>query len=160
MKSSKLHSPSGGARQSLGIVDQLPQQCGRLLRLVLGDNLGEASFRNVAGGELGAQVAEDLHRKAHVALYEGHDGLVDPAGLVELHWGDAQTLRINFGRIRCIRSCDAAADVGVVTDRAGEGEPLAPLKQRLEDKNVRQMHATIEWIVHYEHVARRDIVAE
>src|SRR5215469_11257808 len=48
----------------------------------------------------------------------------------------------------------------MVTDRAGEGEPLAPLKQRLEDKNVRQMHATVEWIVHDEHVARCDIAAE
>src|SRR5215467_14354684 len=120
-----------GARQSLSIVDQLPQQCGRLLRPVLGDNLGEAPFRNVAGGKLGAQVPEYLHRKAHVALDEGHDGLVEPASLVELHWGDAQSLGIYFGRIRCIRSRDAAADVGVVTDRAGEGEPLAPLKQRL-----------------------------
>jgi len=43
-----------GASQSLGIVNQLPQQRGRLLRPVLGDNLREASFRNVSGGELGA----------------------------------------------------------------------------------------------------------
>jgi hypothetical protein len=104
----------------------------------LDDQLGELLLGDMAGGELGAQVAEHLHRKPHVLLDEGHDRLVELARLVELERRDAQALGIDLGRVRRIRSRDPAADIGVVADRAGEGEPLARVIERLEDEDVRQ----------------------
>ena len=131
-----------------------------LLRPVARDQLGELLLGDVAGGELGAQVAEHLHRQAHVLLDERHDRLVELAGLVELQRRDAQALGVDLGRVRGVRAGDPAADIGVVADGAGEGEPLALVIERLEDEDVGQVHAAVERVVHDEHVARRHVVAE
>ena len=114
----------------------------------------------MAGRELGAQVAEQLNRQAHVLLDERHDGLVEDALVVELHRRDAQPLGIDLGRVRGVRAGDPAADIGVVADRAGEGETLALVKQRLEDEDVGQVHAAVERVVHDEDVAGRHVVPE
>ena len=131
-----------------------------LLRPVARDELGELLLGDVAGGELRAQVAEHLHRQAHVLLDERHDGLVELARLVELHRRDAQALGVDLGRVRGVRAGDPAADIGVVADRAGEGQPLALVIERLEDEDVGQVHAAVERVVHDEDVARRHVVAE
>ena len=148
-----------GARQALRIVDDFLQIELGPLRPVARDDLGELLLGDVAGGKLRAQVAEHLHRQAHVLLDERHDGLVELAGLVELHRRDAQPFGVDLGRVRGVRSRDAPADVGVVADRAGEREPLALVIERLEDEDVRQVHAAVERVVHDEHVARRHVVA-
>ena len=114
----------------------------------------------MAGRELGAQVAEELDRQADVLLEERHDGLVDLAGLVELHRRDAQTLGVDLRRVRGVRPGDAAADVDVVTDRAGEGQPFALMIERLDDEDVGQVHAAVERIVHDEDVAGDHVVLE
>ena len=166
IQSSKLHSPSGssrerGARQALGIVDR--SRCSRALGLlgaVARHQLGELLLGDVAGGELRAQVAEHLHRQAHVLLDERHDGLVELARLVELHRRDAQPFGVDLGGIGGVRAGDPAADIGVVADRAGEGQPLALVVERLEDEDVGQVHAAVERVVHDEDVARRHVVAE
>ena len=122
--------------------------------------LGELLVGDVAGGELRAQVAEQLHRQAHVLLDDGHEGLVDLAGVVELHGRDAQPLGVDLGGIGGVRAGHPAADVAVVADGAGEREPLARVEQRLHDEDVGQVHAAVEGIVHDEDVARRDVVLE
>ena len=66
-----------------------------------------------------------LHRQAHVLLDEGHQRLVALARLVELERRDAQAFGVDLGRIGRVRPGDAPADIGVMTDRAGEREPLA-----------------------------------
>ena len=129
-------------------------------RAVAGDELGELLLADMAGRELGAQVAEQLDRQADVLLEERHDGLVELARLVELHRRDAQALGVDLGRIGGVGARDAAADIDVVADGAGEGQPLALVIERLEDEDVRQVHAAVERIVHDEDVARRHVVAE
>ena len=80
--------------------------------------------------------------------------------LVELERRDAQAFLVDLGRVRGVRARDAAADVGVVADRRGEGEPLAVDEDRLEDEDVGQVHAAFERVVHDEDVARPDVVPE
>ena len=67
---------------------------------------------------------------------------------------------VDLGRVRGVRARDAAADVGVMAARAGEREPFAFVIERLEDEDVRQVHAAVERVVHDEHVALRHVVAE
>ena len=113
------------ARQALGVVDRLAHVERGLPGSVLRHQLGELLLGDVAGGELRAQVAEHLHRQAHVFLDEGHERLVQHAGLVHLERRDAQALGVDLGRVGGIRAGDAPADVGVVANGAGEREPLA-----------------------------------
>jgi hypothetical protein len=47
-----------------------------------------------------------------------------------------------------------------MADGRGEGDPPFAQKDRLEDEDVRQVHAALERIVHGEHVARGDVVLE
>ena len=148
-----------GARQALGIVDGLAHEVGGLLGPVLGDQLGELLFGDVAGGELGAQVAEHLHRQAHVLLDEGHDRVVELARVVEFQRRDAQALGVDLGGVRRVRAGDPAADIGVVADGRGEGQALAVVIERLEDEDVGQVHAAVERVVHDEDVARIHVVA-
>ena len=110
--------------------------------------------------ELGAQVAEQLDRQTDVLLDERHDGLVYLARLVELHRRDTQALGIDLGRVGGIRPRHAAADIDVVADGAGEGQPLALVEQRLDHEDVGKVHAAVERIVHDEDVAGRHVVPE
>ena len=148
------------ARQPLGIVDRLLQQAFGLLGPIARHQLGELALGNMAGRKLGAQVAEELHGQAHVLLDERHDGLVEAAGVVELHGCDAQPFSIDLRGIGGVGAGHPPADIAVVTDGAGECEPLALVEQRLHDEDVGQVHAAVEGIVHDEDVARRDVVAE
>jgi len=148
------------ARHALGVVDRLAHQLAHLGRPVPRDEVGELPLGDVAGGELRAQVAEDLHRHAHVAVDEGHDGLVELPRLVELHRRDAQPLGVDLGRVRRVGPRDAPADIRVVADGAGEGEALALVEERLEDEDVGQVHAAVERVVHHEHVALGDVAGE
>ena len=147
-------------RQPLGVVDDLLEIELRLLGPIARHDLGELRLADMAGGELGPQVAEQLDRQADVLLDERHDGLVELARLVELHRRDAQALGVDLRRVRGVRTGDAAADVDVVADGAGERQPLALVVERLEDEDVGQVHAAVERVVHDEDVARRHVVLE
>ena len=114
----------------------------------------------MAGRKLGSEIAEHHDRHAHVLLDEGHDGLVEAAGLIELHRRDAQPFGIDLGRVRGVRARNASADVGVMADGAGEGEPLALVIKRFEYEDVGKVHAPVEGIVHDENVAGRHVVPE
>jgi hypothetical protein len=142
------------------MIEHLGHESLGACRSILGDEIGELRLGDVAGGQLRAQVALHLHRQADVLLDERHDGLVELAGLVQLHRRDAQALGIDLGRVGCVRSRDAAADVGVMAAGAGEREPFAVVIERLEDEDVRQVHAAVERVVHDEDVALRHVVAE
>ena len=148
------------ACQSLGIVDDLVEVELGLLRPVPRDDLGELLLGDVAGCELRAQVTEELHRQPYVLLDERHDGLVEPPRVVEFHRRDAQALGIDLRRVRRVRPRHPAADIGVVANRTGERHALALVKERLEDEDVREVHAAVERVVHDEHVARRHVLGE
>ena len=164
IQSSKLHWPSGSSlsaarvrRSAWSITSAIRAltPCGAValdqpLELALGD---------VAGGELGAQVAEHLDRHPDVLLDQGEQGLVAPARGIELERRDAQAFLIDLGRVRGVGAGDPAADVGVMADGGGKGEPLALVVERLEEEDVGQVHAALEGVVHHEDVARLDVVA-
>ena len=126
---------------------------------MLADQLDELALRDVAGRELGAQVAEELDRQAHVLLQDREEGLVARALVVEAERRDAHALLVDLGGIGGVGACHTAADIGVVADRRGEGQTLAPVEDRLEDEDVRQVHAAVERVVHHVDVAGMDVVA-
>ena len=66
---------------------------------------------------------------------------------------------VDLGGIGGVGARHPAADIGVVADRGGEGQTLAPVEDRLEDEDVRQVHAAVERVVHHVDVAGMDVVA-
>ena len=128
-------------------------------RAVLLDQLDELALRDVAGRELGAEVAEELDRQAHVLLQDREEGLVALTLVVEAERRDAHALLVDLGRIGGVGARHPAADIGVVADRGCEGQTLAPVEDRLEDEDVRQVHAAVERVVHHVDVAGMDVVA-
>ena len=110
-----------GAGEALGIVDDLAQIEARGLRTVLADQLDELALRDVAGRELGAEVAEELDRQAHVLLQDREEGLVARALVVEAERRDAHPFLVDLGGIGGVGACHSAADICVVADRRREG---------------------------------------
>ena len=86
-----------------------------------GDQFGELGLGDVAGGELGPEVAHDHDRHPDVLLDQAQQGLVGRPGLVELQGRDAQPLLVDLGGIGGIGPGDPATDIGVMAD----GDPKA-----------------------------------
>jgi len=100
-----------------------------------------------------AQIAEDLHRNAHVFLDHRPDGVVAHAPVEQLQRRDAQAFLVDLGRIRRIGARHPAAHIGVVTNGGGKGDAPVFGIQGLKDKDIGQVHAAVERIVHDIHVA-------
>ena len=148
------------ASHSLGIVGHLVHVDLRRLDAVLLDQLGQLTRGDLAGGELRAQIAEDLHRNADVLLDKRDQCLVEFAAGHQLERRDAQAFLIDLGRVRGIGAGHAAADVGLVRRGRGEGHTLSANEDRLEDEDVGQVHAALEGIVHDEDVVFLDVAFE
>ena len=142
------------------MVDDRRHEVADAVGAVAGDKLGELALGDVAGGELSAQIAEQLDRQADVLLDQREQGLVAHTLGIELERRDAQAFLVDLGRVRGVGPCDPAADVGVVADRGGEREPPAVVVERLEQEDVGQVHAALEGVVHDEDVARPDVLPE
>jgi hypothetical protein len=146
------------AGQTLGMVDHQGHVARGQGSAVAFHQLQKLPLGDVARGKLGAQIAEHLDRDPHVLLDKREQRGVGLARLVQLQRRDAQPFLIDLGRVRGIRARHTAADVGVMADRRGKGDPLALEVKRLEDEDVGQMHAAIERVVHRENVAGRHVV--
>jgi hypothetical protein len=127
---------------------------------VAGHQTEEGGLRDVAGGELGAEVAEDTGRHADVLLEQSEQRLIRLAGLVHLHRGNAKPFLVDLRRVRGVRARDASAHVRLVADGRRKGQALALVEDRLEDEHVRDVHAALERVVEAVHVARVHAVAE
>ena len=148
-----------GAGQALGIVDDLAQVDAHGLGPVPADQVDDLALGDVAGGELGAQVAEELDRQAHVLLQQREQRLVARAPVVHAERRNTHALLVDLGGIGGIGAGDPAADIGVMADGGGEGQALSPIEDRLEHEDVRQVHAAVEGVVHDEDIAGMDVVA-
>ena len=86
----------------------------------------DGPFADVAGGQLGADVAERHVRHADVGAQQGEEGLVRLAAAVELQPGDAEAvlkdLRVVAGRA----AGQPAAEVEVVRRAHREGRRAGP----------------------------------
>ena len=149
-----------GAGHPLGMVEHGVGQLPDLGDAVAAAQIGERNLGDVAGRELRPDVAGHHLRHPDVQLEELEEGLVAPARLVDPHRRDPHALLVDLDRIGRVRARDATADIGVVGDRAREGDELALDEDRLEDEDVGQVHAAVEGIVQRVDVARPDRVAE
>jgi hypothetical protein len=122
----------------------------------------DAALGDGAGGELGAQVAEDAAGEADVALDHAEQRGVGLAAFVEFQRRDAQALGEDFRAVRGVGAGHAAADIGVMADRGGIGDRRVLLggEDRLEDEDVGQVHAAVVGVVQRQHVARGDVAGE
>ena len=106
----------GGAGHAFGVVDHLLHVEMNRLHPVTLDEFQELLLGDMAGGELGAKVAEDLDRQPHVLLDQGEERLIGLAARIEFERRDAQAFRIDLGRIGSVGTGDPPAHVRVVTD--------------------------------------------
>jgi len=139
--------PEGGAGQPLRVVDQLLHGAHDGLRAVALDEAQERRLGDVAGGQLGAHVPQDADGHAHVLLDEPEERLVRLAGVVHLHRRDAEAFLVRLRRLRVVGAGDPTAHVGLVADRRYERQALAPVEDRLQDEDVRQVHPALERVV-------------
>ena len=113
----------------------------------------------MAGGELGAQVAEDAHGQAHVLLDEAEQRLV---GLARPRTCARAGCAGPPGRSRWspTRSSRPPARPRRSGGRWWRRRPCArPVEDGLEDEHVGQVHAALEGVVQAVHVARPHAVA-
>ena len=64
---------------------------------MLGHQLQELSLGDVAGGELGADVAKHFHRDPDIGLDQTEQRLVPLALLEHVHGRDAETFLVDLG---------------------------------------------------------------
>ena len=150
----------GRPRHPFGVVDHLVHVDQRGFDAVTLDQVQERPLRDVAGRELGAQVAHDLHWNADVLLDDLEQGFVGLAPFVQLQRRNAQAFLIDLGGVGGVRPGDASAHVGVVADGRGEGQALAVQVDGLEDEDVGQVHAAGKGVVEGVDVARPHPIAE
>ena len=87
-----------GAGHALGVVDELGHVFLEFGVAVARGELDQRRLGDVAGGELGAQIAEHLHRHSHIGLDQREQRFVALAALVELQRRDAQPLLVDLGQ--------------------------------------------------------------
>src|SRR5215472_11788778 len=131
-----------------------------LLDPVMSSQFDQRALADMAGGKLGPQVAKDLDRDPHIALDQCPKRVVARTAVEEFERRYAQPLLVDLGRIRRVRARDPSADIGVMAYRPGPCEEFAAAENRLEDEDVRQMHAALKRVVQDEHVARLDLTGE
>ena len=118
------------------------------------------ALRRGAGGDLGAHVAGELVRHAAVLVHQPEEGLVRPAFLNHFQDRNAQTFLEDFRGVDRRAARRDAAHVDLVDQRRGVAFQFAIVEQRLDDIDVRQMHAAGGvGIVEDEYVARLCVVA-
>src|ERR1700736_3017188 len=79
----------------------------------------QRALADVAGSELGAQVAEDLDRHPHIALDQCPKRVVARTAVEKLEGREAQPLLVDSGRGRRVRARAWPTDIGVVAHRSG-----------------------------------------
>ena len=96
-----------------------------------------AALAREARGDLGAHVAQDLARHAHVLVDEIEHGLVGLAPVVEADRRDAKPLLEDLGRVTAVAARRLAADVQLVADARGPADEVGTDVDGLEDVEVR-----------------------
>ena len=149
-----------GANPPLGVVENLVD---KLLQPFDAVPVGEGEqprLAAVTGGKLGVEVAHDDLGNAHVAGDDLEQRPVGLAAVVELEDRDLEPFLEDFRRVDGVAAGGASADVGIVRDAGGEANQSLGTKHRLEDEDVRQMHAAFVGIIHDEDVTGIDIAGE
>ena len=163
IQSSKSYSPSRSSASAapghaLGVVEHLVHHRARGAEAVAGDLGADLALGDLAGRELGAQIAEHLDGDAYVALDQAPQGLVALPAVEQLHRRDPQPLLVDLGRVRRVRAGDPAPDVSLVRGAARERDALAVHEHRLEHEDVGQVHPALEGVVQGVDVALAHVV--
>ena len=124
-----------------------------------GDQVEELRLRDMAGRQLRPQVTKVHGRRAHVLFDDAEQRLVRFAAVIEAACWDAQPFLVDLRRIGCVGARHPPACIDMVADDGGKGDVHALMKDRLEDKQVRQVHAALIGIVQAVDIALADAVA-
>ena len=149
-----------GAEQPLRVVEEVGHQRGEPRGAVALRERLEAPVADVAGGDLGAEVADQLARDAHVGPDHGEEVLDRLAFGVEPDPRQPQALLEHLGVVAGARARHPAADVAVMGDRDGEAEQRLALEGRLDDEHVRRVARAVERVVDDVDVPGPEAVAE
>ena len=94
---------------------------------------------DIERGQLRLEIAAHLLRFAGIGVEDAQQRPVDPPGLDHLAGRNPQPLLVDLARARVITAGRAAADIGVVCQRARNRDPPAPEIDGLEGQHVRQV---------------------
>src|SRR5206468_1129621 len=143
-----------GTHVRLGPLDDLVHHADQRVAAVARGELLESQLADAQRASLGAQVAEDLARRARVRGDDPDDSRVLP--VLAPHFGrrDAKAfLEIVEDAFDALAAGPLPADVGVVEDVHNEADRLALVEHRLGDEKIGQMPRAEERIVEQNGVA-------
>ena len=145
----------------LGVFKQGVHVAAHLGSAVAVHQVEELALAEGSGGDLGADVAEDLVGDADIGCKQVEHGLVGDAAFVELGGGDAEALLVYLVGVGGVAAGDDAADVGLVGDGAGEALQFVFGEDGLDDVDVWQVDAAGGvGVVHNVEVAGVDAAVE
>ena len=116
---------------------------------------GEAGLGAAVGGDLGAQIAPALVRRADIGEDDRLDIRVGLAVAIEPHRRQAQPLAVDLGH-GAVAARRGAADIRPMRPHAAEPEQKLAEKARRDDIDVGQVRAAVIRVVVDEHVAGFD----
>ena len=148
--------PAGdlGAHESFGVGDQVGGAGGEGCHAIAADQVMDGALANVTGCDLGANVADGHLRHAHIGADKGKDRFVRLAAMVEFQPGNAQAILKDFGVVTGRTAWQPPAQVQMVRGADGKGDPFPLPEDRLDNKDVGDVHPTIKGVVHNEKIAR------
>ena len=110
-------------------------------------------FANVAGGQLGAEVAKRVAGDSDVAFDQVENRLDRTSRGVELERRDAQPFLVDFRGVASVSAGNPAADIGMMCDGGRESEQAAIDEHGFVDVQVGQVRATFIRIIEQKHIA-------
>ena len=134
------------------------QSAKRLRTVTLHQRL-DGSGADIAGRDLGPEVADGLFGNPDVGPHQLEDRHVRFAPVEELEPGDAESLLKNFRIVASRASGQASSQIEVVGRADGERNPAALDEYGFDDVDVRDVHPAAEGVVHDEDVLRLHVVA-
>ena len=158
-------APDHGAHAGFRGVENLLERPLEARLAQLGGEPLDAGRAHLQRGELRLQVAPQQLRLAHVLQDGGAQGLVELAGVEQLHRRDAQALLEDLDRAGAVAAGRGAADIEVVAQRADEADAPAFVEHRPVGDDVGQMLAAAIGIVGDDDIVgpplfRGDVVGE
>ena len=145
-----------GPYHPLGQVQQLFVVAVQDFGPVAVHQLEQALFAGLAGRQLGPDVSQGHHRDPDVLLQDLKDAFRGAALLVELQGRQAQAFLEDLGVVAGGAARHPPADVQVVGHHRREAHQGIPVEDGLKNEDVGQVDASVEGIVHDEHVPRSD----
>ena len=142
------------------VAERRGWDCDRDGALAAQGEVVDGALADVAGGQLGAQIAQGHLGHAHIDAQDFEDGFFGHAAAVEFEPGQAQALLENLGIVAGRAARQTATQVEVVGGADGKGDAFSFPEDGFDDEDVGDVHAAVKGIIHGKYVPRLHPVTE